>query len=110
MSKKDRPVIAVIGSVNPERNDHSHRWPYEPPLEHAEVAVTACGEIGAALAGSGWDVIVYAGSGTYNEEDGFVEPAVVRGYVSESSPDRTRSESSIRRPWRSRCSTGSRTS
>ena len=24
MSKKDRTVIAVIGSVNTERNDHSH--------------------------------------------------------------------------------------
>jgi hypothetical protein len=80
-----RRRIAIIGSANPRRNSADHAWPYDPPLKHPEVALDACEQLGVELARGGWDIVVYAGEGTYGEE-GFIEPAVVAGYVSAGTP------------------------
>lgn len=79
-------VIAIIGSANAKRNDESHRWPYDPPLQHVDEVIEACEQLGAQLAKAGWDIVVYAGEGLYEDEEGFIEPAVVRGYLSAGSP------------------------
>lgn len=84
MADSVHKVIAVIGSANPKRNDASHQWPYEPRLRQVEHALDACEQLGAELARAGWDIVVYAGEGSNDE--GFIEPAVVRGYLSAGSP------------------------
>jgi len=73
--------IAIIGSANADRNAKKHQWRYAPALRNPDDTTRACEELGAALAEAGWDIVVYAGVDTYDEE-GFIEPAVVRGYLS----------------------------
>lgn len=63
-----RPLIAVVGSVDPDRT-------YDPPLADAAPVLTACEEIGTALAEAGCDLVVYS------SEAQFVEDRVVTGYV-----------------------------
>jgi hypothetical protein len=62
-------LVAIVGSVDSSRTD------YDPPLKNVEQADEACGQIGAALANAGYRIVVYSG------DRGFIEPAVVRGYV-----------------------------
>lgn len=62
------PLIAVLGSADPERS-------YDPPMGDTEAALAAGEEIGAALAAAGCRIIVYS------SEAQFVEDRVVTGYL-----------------------------
>jgi hypothetical protein len=75
--------IAIIGSALESRNECGPPLQYDPPLLNGSVAEQACREIGAALAADGWDIVVYSGSGAHQDR-GFIEPAVVSGYLSQS--------------------------
>lgn len=81
MAETSAKRIAIIGSANPDRNSEDHQWRYDPPLENVDDARAACRDIGAALCAAGWDIVVYAGEGQYDDE-GFIEPPVVQGYLS----------------------------
>ncbi len=82
MGDDGRHVIAIIGSANLGRNGPDHSWPYDPPLAHPDVVMEACERLGGELAVAGWDIVVYAGEGNLSgESDGFIEPAVVKGYL-----------------------------
>ncbi|MEV6492431.1 hypothetical protein AB0M20_27995 [Actinoplanes sp. NPDC051633] len=62
-----RPVIAISGSADPEREYRKH-------LHRLDLAPEVCRELGRELAEAGWDLLVFS------EQEGFVEPSVVAGY------------------------------
>ena len=68
-----RPLIAVVGSADPERS-------YDPPLRAQEDATRACEEIGRALADRRCRLLVYS------SDSQFIEAAVVRGFLEEGQP------------------------
>lgn len=70
----DRPLIAIVGSLDPARSNY---YPALQDLVHGE---QACEELGRALAEAGCDLLVFSSKSTY------VEPHVVRGYVAASTP------------------------
>ncbi|MFK4067057.1 hypothetical protein [Streptomyces sp. NPDC029674] len=77
-SHAPRPLIAVIGSVDPRRT-------FAHPLSSAHLAPAACRQLGAELARAGCDVAVFSSSPEYIETD------VVRGYAdacTEAAPGR----------------------
>jgi hypothetical protein len=78
-----RPVIAVSGSANAERQ-------YRMPLRNLHQAEQVCREIGQQLADAGWDLLVFS------EDTGFVEPWVVEGY--RSSPAAEKGVIHVRQP------------
>lgn len=63
-----RPVVAVIGSVDPDRE-------FNPPLRHTGLAPDACRDLGRQLALAGFDLAVFSSKPTY------VESLVVEGYA-----------------------------
>jgi hypothetical protein len=63
-----RPLIAFVGSVNPERE-------YKPPLRDTVMAEEACEELGAALAKAGCDLLLFSSKAHY------VEATAFRGYA-----------------------------
>ncbi|MFD0003483.1 hypothetical protein ACFVJ4_13805 [Streptomyces sp. NPDC127178] len=65
-----RPVIAIVGSVEPGRT-------YSPGLKHPEAAPAACRELGRQLALAGYDLAVFSAKPRYIEYD------VVQGYAQE---------------------------
>jgi hypothetical protein len=65
------PLIAIVGSANPNRS----KYPYEPPLRNVEQVPEACAALGRELALTGHRIIVYTSSSDYIEAD------VVSGYV-----------------------------
>src|SRR3954447_16288630 len=67
-----RPVISIVGSVNPGRR-------YEPPLRNPDTAHQACEELGKELALKSCDLLVYSGSGE------FIEADVVRGFIASNA-------------------------
>lgn len=73
-------MIAIVGSVDERRNQPSDRWPYDPPLRNPDTAATACEQLGAALAATGWELVVYAGKEPY-ADNRYIEPLVVNGYL-----------------------------
>jgi hypothetical protein len=70
-----RPLIAVVGDINPTRK-------YEPVMKDAAKAKTAAEQLGAELARRGARLLVYGGP--------FLEADVVHGFV-EGKPDEDRS-------------------
>lgn len=62
----ERPLIAVVGDISPDR-------PLDPPLQQPAQAKKAAEELGAALAKQGARLLVYGGP--------FLEADVVRGFV-----------------------------
>jgi hypothetical protein len=67
-------LIAVVGSADPGRE-------YEPPLVAGHRVEGACGQIGAALAEAGCDLVVYS------SEAQFVEDWVITGYLAHGEPE-----------------------
>ena len=67
--RQSRPLVAIVGSVDPQRND------YEPPIKNPDLARQACRSIGHELALAEYRLIVYSPSVAYIEAD------VVAGYV-----------------------------
>jgi hypothetical protein len=68
-SSNRRPLIAIVGSLDPSRN-------YQPPLEgDLDTADAACREIGRELARSGCDLLIFSGKPKY------AESPVAAGYV-----------------------------
>jgi hypothetical protein len=63
------PLVAIVGSVDPQRND------YDPALRNVDVAKQACEELGRELAKAGYRIVVYSSNPAYIEAD------IVRGYV-----------------------------
>lgn len=61
-----RPLIAIVGDINPNRT-------FEPPLKDAAAAKKAAEQLGAELAERGARLLVYGAP--------FVESDVVRGFV-----------------------------
>ncbi|HEY0698726.1 MAG TPA: hypothetical protein VGD43_13065, partial [Micromonospora sp.] len=70
----DRPLIAVIGSLNPARE-------YQPPVRSVELGAAACRELGGALAQAGCDLLIFSSKPAYVEAD------VVAGYVAVATVD-----------------------
>ncbi|MFI5800103.1 hypothetical protein [Streptomyces sp. NPDC051677] len=66
--RRERPVVAVIGSVDPDRE-------FNPPLRNAHLAPSACRELGRELALAGFDLAVFSSKPQY------VESYVVEGYA-----------------------------
>jgi hypothetical protein len=62
---KARPLIAIVGSVDPTRD-------YNPPLRDAAKADDACREIGAALAEARCDLLLFSSKPRYVEADVFL--------------------------------------
>jgi hypothetical protein len=62
------PMVAVVGSSQPERD-------YDPPVRDHARAAAAAEELGRELASQGCRIVVYS------SHDDFIEHAVVRGYV-----------------------------
>ncbi|MFG1677567.1 hypothetical protein [Micromonospora sp. NPDC049282] len=62
------PTVAVVGSLATGRS-------YDPPLRDVAVAARAAEEIGRELAQRGCGLVVFS------SDEGFIEAAVVRGYV-----------------------------
>jgi hypothetical protein len=69
----DKPLIAIVGSVDATRSD------YDPPLKNAVLAKQAAEELGCELARAGYALIVYT------SDPAFIEADVVRGYINSSS-------------------------
>jgi hypothetical protein len=69
MPAMSAPLILIVGSANPARDD------YQPPLVNAQTAPLAAEHIGAELARRGCRIVVYSASKSFLEAD------VVRGYV-----------------------------
>ncbi len=65
-----RPVVAIVGSVEPGRS-------YSPELKQPESASAACRELGRQLALAGYDLAVFSAKPKYVERD------VVHGYAQE---------------------------
>lgn len=86
MRSKVAKLVAIIGSAHPGRNEPGHPWAYDPPLRLADEVVAACEQLGGELARAGWDVVVYAGEQPADDDAGFIEPAVVRGYLASAPP------------------------
>jgi hypothetical protein len=72
----DRPLIAVIGSLDASRAD------YYPPLKNLEHGEQACQELGRAIAKAGCDLAVFTSKPKY------VEAWVVQGYAEASTADK----------------------
>lgn len=90
MARGDRRYVAIIGSANPERN-RTDKYRYDPPLQHDDVVLTACEQLGSELARHGCGIVVYASGNTKTDivdegGGGFIEPAVVRGYLAAGDP------------------------
>src|SRR6266508_756883 len=64
----ERSLIAIVGSVDPQRA-------YDPPLDNVELPRQACVDLGRELANERCGLIVYSAS------EGFIEPGIVSGYV-----------------------------
>ena len=67
--QRDRPLIAVIGSLDASRAD------FHPPLKNVEHGEQACLELGRAIAKAGCDLAVFSSKPKY------VEARVVHGYA-----------------------------
>jgi hypothetical protein len=63
------PLVAIVGSVNTQRND------YDPALRNVDVAEQACKKLGRELAKSGYRITVYSSDSAY------IEAAIVCGYI-----------------------------
>ncbi|MEU0758082.1 hypothetical protein ABZ351_00190 [Streptomyces microflavus] len=68
LSERERPLIAVVGSVDASRT-------FAPPLRAADQAPAACRELGRELARAGCDLAVFSSKPTY------IEHEVVHGYA-----------------------------
>jgi hypothetical protein len=77
MSRRDgRPLIAVVGSLDRTRD-------YQPSLRgDQDVALAACAELGAALARSGCDLVLFSSRPRY------VEALVGAGYIAAGTAER----------------------
>jgi hypothetical protein len=67
-NRSARPLVAVIGSVDPTRE-------FTPPLKNTDIAPAACRELGRELARAGCDLAVFSSKPKY------VERYVVEGYA-----------------------------
>jgi hypothetical protein len=78
MEITSEPLFAIVGSVDPNRND------YDPPLQDAGAAQQVAEAIGSELARRGCRIIVYSSDAT------FIEAHVVRGFATASKRGRGR--------------------